>query len=168
MTDTARPYVSTDPAPHTTFTRRHIIKAAAGAGALMLTPALQGCAHADDTWQTVAKSSDFVKDVPATITLKSGAKLQITRAADKSLTAVSAKCTHKGCDVAWNTGTKELLCPCHGAAFQSDGKNLRGTRRRPDEKLASLLAIPVRDNNGNVEINLAKIPADALAPSRDA
>jgi len=168
MANTAQPYVLTGPAPRTTFTRRHIIKAAAGAGALILTPALLGCAHADDTWQTVGKSADFVKDVPAAITLKTGAKLEIMRAADKSLTAVSTKCTHKGCEVAWNADTKQLLCPCHGAAFQSDGKNVTGTRRRPDEKLPPLQAVPIRENNGIVQVNLAKLPADALTPARDA
>jgi Rieske Fe-S protein len=168
MTDTARPDLSAIPAPRTTFTRRHIIKAVAGAGALIVTPALQNCAHADDTWQPVGKSSDFVKGVPTTVTLKSGGKLLITRVDEKTLTVVSTKCTHKGCEASWSADVKQLLCPCHGAAFQSDGKNLKGTQRRPDEKLPALFSIPVRENNGAVEVNLTKVPADALTPARDA
>jgi cytochrome b6-f complex iron-sulfur subunit len=44
----------------------------------------------------------------------------------KQLLAVSPKCTHKGCVVAWQPGAKKYECPCHEAAFGADGKVLKG------------------------------------------
>jgi cytochrome b6-f complex iron-sulfur subunit len=44
----------------------------------------------------------------------------------KQLLAVSPKCTHKGCIVAWQPGVKKYECPCHEAAFGADGKVLKG------------------------------------------
>jgi thiosulfate dehydrogenase [quinone] large subunit len=31
--------------------------------------------------------------------------------------AYSAVCTHAGCTVAYDSGTRLLACPCHGAEF---------------------------------------------------
>ena len=42
------------------------------------------------------------------------------------------------------------------------------TMRSPDRKLPALATIPVRDANGSVDVNLTKIPADAVTPARDA
>jgi nitrite reductase/ring-hydroxylating ferredoxin subunit len=149
--------------------RRDLLKTAAGAGAVMMIPALQGCVHADDSaWQAAGKAADFPKGTPQRIALKGGSVLYITRTDDATLTAVSAKCTHRGCELGWDKDQKELICPCHGAAFGSDGKNVHGTMRRPDQKLGGLQTVPVRQNNGQVEINLTGIAADTLTPARDA
>jgi glycine/D-amino acid oxidase-like deaminating enzyme/nitrite reductase/ring-hydroxylating ferredoxin subunit len=40
---------------------------------------------------------------------------------DGSLRAVSAKCTHMGCIVGWNSGERTWDCPCHGSRFAPDG-----------------------------------------------
>lgn len=154
-----------------TITRRDVLKTAAGAGILMMIPALQGCAHADDaaaTWQAAGKAADFVKGTPQRVALKSGAVLYITRTDDTTLTAVSAKCTHRGCELGWDKDQKELICPCHGAVFGSDGKNIHGTMRRPDKNLSGLQTVPVRQNAGQVEVSLTGIAVDTLTPQRDA
>ena len=153
----------------TGLSRRDLLKGAAVAGAALMIPLSQGCAHAADAgWESAGKASDFVKDAPQRVALKSGAVLFITRTSDTDFTAVSAKCTHRGCEVGWNKDGKDLECPCHGAAFQTDGKNIHGTKRSPDNKLGSLQAVPARQKDGQVEVNLAGIPPASIQPGRDA
>jgi cytochrome b6-f complex iron-sulfur subunit len=40
--------------------------------------------------------------------------------------ALSAVCTHLGCIVKWVKDEQELLCPCHGGRFSTDGTVLGG------------------------------------------
>lgn len=35
--------------------------------------------------------------------------------------AISATCTHLGCQVQWNAADKKFKCPCHGGVFAADG-----------------------------------------------
>lgn len=47
------------------------------------------------------------------------------------LRALSAKCTHAGCIVEWQTGRDEIRCPCHGSKFDTAGKVLGGPATKP-------------------------------------
>lgn len=38
--------------------------------------------------------------------------------------ALDARCTHRGCTVAWSPSAQELDCPCHGSSFDLDGRVL--------------------------------------------
>ncbi len=46
--------------------------------------------------------------------------------------ALSLVCTHLGCTVA--VTPKEVVCPCHGSAFDRAGKVVRGPADRPLER----------------------------------
>jgi glycine/D-amino acid oxidase-like deaminating enzyme/nitrite reductase/ring-hydroxylating ferredoxin subunit len=49
------------------------------------------------------------------------------------LHAVSARCTHLGCDVQFNAAERSWDCPCHGSRFDVDGAVLEGPAVDPLE-----------------------------------
>jgi glycine/D-amino acid oxidase-like deaminating enzyme/nitrite reductase/ring-hydroxylating ferredoxin subunit len=57
----------------------------------------------------------------------------VSRGDDGGLHAVSARCTHLGCIVAWNDAERSWDCPCHGSRFGADGAVLQGPAVAPLE-----------------------------------
>lgn len=55
-----------------------------------------------------------------------GEKLAVCRDAAGQLHAVSAICTHLGCQVAFNPSEQSWDCPCHGSRFDIEGAVLDG------------------------------------------
>lgn len=45
--------------------------------------------------------------------------------------ALSATCTHLGCQVRWDRDARRFLCPCHGGAYNARGQVLEGPPPRP-------------------------------------
>ncbi|MCU0665467.1 MAG: Rieske (2Fe-2S) protein [Myxococcota bacterium] len=66
--------------------------------------------------------------------------LVVLRKPDGTLKAFDAKCSHAGCNVAFE-GDK-LHCPCHGGTYDLDGKNIAGPPPRP------LTELKVFEENG--------------------
>ena len=50
---------------------------------------------------------------------------------DKTIRAMSATCTHLGCQVQWQPKEKKFRCPCHGGVYAADGSVLEGPPPRP-------------------------------------
>ncbi len=144
--------------------RRQILKSVAGAGLLLLLPMLPAYAEAAGQWTSVGPASQFALNVPTRVALKGGGVLFVTRQSPKALVAVSAKCTHRGCEIGWTAPDKQFECPCHGAAFTSDGKNVKGTRRTPDSLLPNLPSVPAREFKGQVQVNLSNLQPEVLEP----
>jgi len=158
-------------------TRRQVLRSAAktaGAGLLLLLPMAResasgdtgkGAAPPDTTgWIVIGKAEQFVLGQPQRTALAGGAVLYVTRLTADTLSVVSAKCTHRGCEVGWNKDAGQFVCPCHGAAFAASGKNLHGTTRRPEELLPALPPVPAVLKKGQVLANLKAVPAPALVP----
>jgi len=78
----------------------------------------------------------------------SGDKIIVVHAQDGSLHAVSATCTHLGCNVLYDEKLGHIRCPCHGSQYGLDGHNLKGPANRP------LKQYNVRNDNGQVVITL--------------
>lgn len=159
------------PARDARQTRREWLKTAAGAGMVALLPMLpllsDEARAASGTWTDIGPAGKFPQGQPQRVTVAGGGVLYVTRTAKDSLLAVSAKCTHRGCEVGWDAADNQFHCPCHGAVFGTSGKNIHGTRRQPDELLPALPTVPVRQQNGQVQVSLQGIPPGELHPGED-
>jgi glycine/D-amino acid oxidase-like deaminating enzyme/nitrite reductase/ring-hydroxylating ferredoxin subunit len=63
-----------------------------------------------------------------------GQKVAGYRDDDGELHAVSSRCTHLGCQVAWNAAERTWDCPCHASRFDVDGDVLNGPAVTPLEQ----------------------------------
>ncbi|WP_086559172.1 FAD-dependent oxidoreductase [Streptomyces africanus] len=61
-------------------------------------------------------------------------RLAVYRDDDGNLHSVSARCTHLGCLVAFNSAERAWECPCHGSRFDIDGKVIQGPATKPLEQ----------------------------------
>jgi Rieske Fe-S protein len=58
----------------------------------------------------------------------------VYRDEDGTLHALSARCTHLGCIVNWNSAERTWDCPCHGSRFGASGEVIMGPAVRPLER----------------------------------
>jgi glycine/D-amino acid oxidase-like deaminating enzyme/nitrite reductase/ring-hydroxylating ferredoxin subunit len=61
-------------------------------------------------------------------------RLAVYRDDDGNLHSFSARCTHLGCLVAFNSAERAWECPCHGSRFDTDGKVIQGPATKPLEQ----------------------------------
>jgi glycine/D-amino acid oxidase-like deaminating enzyme/nitrite reductase/ring-hydroxylating ferredoxin subunit len=78
-----------------------------------------------DSQSLVASLKDIRPGEGGVIKLGNG-HLAVRKAANGSLRALSAACTHDGCTVTWNNAEQTWDCPCHGSIFSVDGKVIHG------------------------------------------
>jgi glycine/D-amino acid oxidase-like deaminating enzyme/nitrite reductase/ring-hydroxylating ferredoxin subunit len=60
------------------------------------------------------------------IVRRGAGKVAAYRDEDGTVHAVSAVCTHLGCQVLWNSAEKSWDCPCHGSRFHYTGRVIQG------------------------------------------
>jgi Rieske Fe-S protein len=104
-----------------------MIGAAGAVSILISSPA--ACAAPSDMVE-IGKTSDFEQGETKRVTLPDGTSVYVTRDGD-SFRALSAKCTHKGCDVLWVPDRKIFQCPCHGGQFDASGNVIAGPPPAP-------------------------------------
>jgi Rieske Fe-S protein len=64
--------------------------------------------------------------------------------------ALSATCSHLGCRVRWDATSELYLCPCHGGAYDRDGKVVAG----PPPRGLLRLAVRVNPQTSDIEVEL--------------
>lgn len=62
-------------------------------------------------------------------------RIAVYRDPEGALHALSAKCSHLGCAVHWNSAETSWDCPCHASRFDVEGKVLHGPAPTPLEKI---------------------------------
>ncbi|MFF9622995.1 FAD-dependent oxidoreductase [Streptomyces griseosporeus] len=61
-------------------------------------------------------------------------RLAVYRDEDGGTHALSARCTHMGCLVSFNSAERAWECPCHGSRFDTDGNVVQGPAVKPLEQ----------------------------------
>jgi Rieske Fe-S protein len=75
---------------------------------------------------------------------------------DKTVAAISNKCTHRGCTISPKAGKDTLSCACHNAQFNLDGSVAKAPANKPLDRYA----IRVNDK-GLIEVDPGqKLAAD--------
>ena len=80
------------------------------------------------------RSGDSVDDLApgeGKVVSRHGRQVAVSRDDDGVVHAVSARCTHLGCIVAWNDAERSWDCPCHASRFAPDGSVLQGPTVHP-------------------------------------
>jgi cytochrome b6-f complex iron-sulfur subunit len=66
-----------------------------------------------------------------------GRRLLIVRTDELTFVALSAVCTHAGCTVRYEAGSRDVACPCHGSTFELDGRVTAGPAQSPLDVFAA-------------------------------
>lgn len=59
---------------------------------------------------------------------------------DGRIRVLSGLCTHEACELGWNAAQRLIRCPCHGSAFQPDGRVRLGPAQEPLPEYPSRIA----------------------------
>jgi len=70
-----------------------------------------------------------------------------------TLKVFSPVCTHMGCNVAWNSGSQEFQCPCHGGRYNKEGQVIAGPPPKP------LHVLPSEVDDGAMWVTLGELPS---------
>ncbi|MEU1039472.1 FAD-dependent oxidoreductase [Streptomyces sp. NPDC005551] len=81
-----------------------------------------------------AQSVDDIAPGDGAVVRVGGQRCAVFRDDDGEVHAVSARCTHMGCLVAFNRAERAWECPCHGSRFGTDGEIVQGPATKPLER----------------------------------
>lgn len=87
---------------------------------------------------------------PDSVTAFRIGRFYLARLSDGGFLALSRKCTHLGCTVAWEDEKKQFICPCHASTYDIRGDVVRSPASR------ALDYFPVIIENDVVKVNTAK------------
>jgi len=88
---------------------------------------------------------------PNTVTAFMGGRFYLARQKDGGFIALSLRCTHLGCSIAWEENQSRFICPCHSSAFAISGEVLNPPASR------ALDYYPVMIENGLVKVDIGTL-----------
>jgi len=88
---------------------------------------------------------------PNTVIAFMGGRFYLARQQDGGFIALSLRCTHLGCSIAWEEKQNRFVCPCHSSAFDITGEVLNPPAAR------ALDYYPVLIENGIVKVDIGTI-----------
>ena len=85
----------------------------------------------------IAKVSALVAGEGFNFTANDGTDAILFKTKDEKVYALSRICTHEGCSVNFDMSQNKLICPCHGAEYESgEGNVLSGPTQRALKKIS--------------------------------
>ncbi len=119
-----------------------------------------GASRAGRRWFRAGAASDLVPNQPIARILsvpsqdgwyraRTRQTVFLVRTGERSVRAFSATCTHLGCQVQWDGADKKFRCPCHGGAYDLDGRVVEGPPPRPLAALEAQI-----DDSGSVLVQV--------------
>jgi menaquinol-cytochrome c reductase iron-sulfur subunit len=95
-----------------------------------------------EDWTSVGKLAAFEVGVPSymLVTRKvvdgwvredAPVGVHVVRQSETEVVVFDPHCTHLGCPLAWSSGSKAFVCPCHGGSFNAGGEVISGPPPRP-------------------------------------
>ncbi len=122
-----------------------------GAGA-SATTGTAGTQSAGGTGSVIAQVKTLPENSAVTFTIPStGDPGVLIYLADNQFVAYDATCTHAGCQVGYDPGSHDLICPCHGAIYDPahQAAVLQGPAQLP------LTTVPIHIDQATGDITLA-------------
>lgn len=102
----------------------------------------------EEQWVDVGPSAEIEVDKPKQLdhvtsirdgylNRQSHKAIWVVKKPDGHVTVFAPMCTHLGCSYRWDHEGRRFQCPCHGSAFNIDGRVLSGPAPRPLDELPS-------------------------------
>lgn len=125
-------------------------------GGAVLAPAFS---RQHDSWLRATAVDGLLDNEPLPVTLRVARKdgfthvvdrivVYLVKTGDDQVRAMHSTCTHLGCRTSYDAETKQIVCPCHGGAYDLQGRVVAGPPPSP------LPTLPTRIENGHVMVQV--------------
>jgi Rieske Fe-S protein len=117
--------------------------------------------RAEGRWVRAGLAADLTPNVPVprvlSLSRQDGWYRERARATvflvwdgSKGVHALSATCTHLGCQVRWDEASTKFRCPCHGGVFDKQGNVVEG----PPPRALNRVDVRLDENTGAVLVRV--------------